>query len=238
MVHEQLNKEKEIQENVYQNLPEKYVLYDLKINLIKTVTTILEENNQKLIDLNLYDFEVVGKMGIKFQLISIYLNDIVANQYKVDNTFFPKILETYEDDFIDRRKSEIALARQTNLGKKGAFYIEFEKNPAMEKSDYRVLLRNEKRIYLYANAYTLNYTMSKVNNAIKSEVDFEEMEKNAKEEMNQMIAEGREYANNLFEGNYGHANIELDVLFKGPKVLIPQNILDNKNRNCLFFNFG
>ena len=64
------------------------------------------------------------------------------------------------------------------------------------------------------------------------------MEKDAREAMDKRIEDGKEYANSLFEGEYGHANVDIDILFKGPKVIIPQNVLDNTNRNCLLFNFG
>jgi len=238
MVEEQLKKEKAIEEKKISKLPANYILYDVKVTLVKAVVTILEEKSHKMIALHLIDLELAGKLGVKFQIFSVYLNDIVVNQYKVDNSLFEKIVETYEDDFIDRRKSEIALGKQTNKGRKGAFYIEFENNPDMEKSDKRVLLRNEKRLYITANAYALNYTLSKVSSATSSEVDYEEMEKNAREEMIKMVNDGREYANALFEGDFNHNNIEIDILFKGPKIIIPQNVLDKQNRSCLLFNFG
>ena len=46
--------------------------------------------------------------------------------------------------------------------KKGALYIEFENNPENELSNYRFKLRNEKRLYVYANLYVLQYAMNKI----------------------------------------------------------------------------
>jgi len=255
LIEEQLAKEKGVELDMYKGLPIDYVLYIFNLEMKSCVFSIGELDGKKLIDLVFSDFETHILLGLTFQNIFLYLNDFCVNQYKQYNPIFNKIIESYEDPHnsgvshvvVNPNNLSITGKKNTNLNqvaqlskdyslKKGALYIEFENNPENELSNYRFKLRNEKRLYVYANLYVLQYAMNKIMETMKSNIDLKEISKYAKGEVYKYIEQG--YVDKIFSGEYQHSNIDIDLLFRGPVLVIPQNIHDQRNTSCMLFSMG
>ena len=258
LIEEQLVREKGVELDMYQGLPVDYVLYHFNLEMKSCVLSIGELDGKKLIDLVFSQFETHILLGLNFQNIFLYLNDFCVNQYRLTNPIFNKIIESYEEPNVssvskisqiivnpkdlsiksknDSELNQIGIISQSYSLKKGALYIEFEVNPENELSNYRFKLRNEKRLYIYANIYVLQYVMTKIMDTMKSNLDLNEISKFAKGRVYEYIEQG--YVDNILSGEYQHFNIDIDLLFRGPVLVIPQNIYDNRNTSCMLFSMG
>jgi hypothetical protein len=247
LVQEQLALEKAIEIDMYKDMPQDYIQTSLNLVLKKCVLAIGELDCRKLLDLTFVDFETKVLVGLNFQNIFLYLQDFYVNQYKFKHPIFNRIIESYADEGIikEDNSSEIKLRKtaleasetENNYAKrKGALYIEFENNPANEYSNYRLKLRNEKRLYITSNIYVLQYAMSKISDSLKSNIDIKEISKYAKGSVRKYIKEG--YSDKIFSGEYQHSNIDVDILLKAPILIIPQNIHDVENTSCMLLSLG
>jgi hypothetical protein len=201
----------------------------------------MEENSMELIDINFKDFETHLLQGIESMQTYLYLGDFYINQYKLKETVFNKILESYNDneqdvpaDFHEKGN----LYEQEYESRKGALVIGFEINPYLDASNYRIRIRNSKRLFIYANLYSLKFIGYLIGEAVKSEINLADVSKYATEEGYKHIQNGYKQVNNILSGEYQHFNMNADILILGPKIFVPQNIVDKKNRKCLMLSFG
>ena len=71
---------------------------------------------------------------------------------------------------------------------------------------------------------------------LSTSINFNEIANYAKDSVSQYIQ--KEYANNFLKGNYQHTNIYLDILFNSPVIILPLNIFDNENTQCIKLSLG
>lgn len=247
LVQEQLALEKAIEIDMYKDMPQDYVQTSLNLVMNKCVLAIGELDCRKLIDLTFVEFETKVLVGLNFQNIFLYLQDFYVNQYKFKHPIFNRIIESYADEGIIKEDNSLEINLRKTVGvvgevennfakRKGALYIEFENNPANELSNYRLKLRNEKRLYITSNIYVLQYAMSKISDSLKSNIDIKEVSKYAKGSVRKYIKDG--YSDKIFSGEYQHSNIDVDLLLKAPVLIIPQNIHDVENTSCMLLSLG
>lgn len=123
--------------------------------------------------------------------------------------------------------------------KKGALFISFEMNPELPNSSLKLRVRNAKRLYIYLNIYSLKLLGFLFSEVLKSEIDLETISKTASAEVYKNIIKGyNKMKSQVVVGDNKPFCIHADISFKSPKIIIPQNILNKKNKNCLLINIG
>ena len=236
------------EENQYQELGHQYMVYDITFRITHTKFTISEEKISNLMIFYFKEFVLQARIGNKWKLINIYLDEISANQYKTQNKYFTKLIESTTIDNVEGKDQKLI---ETNLknsitrhldnsifSRPGALNIQFEINPELEKSNYSLKLLNKKKILVTLNHYAIQFTLNKFMNAIQNEFKMSDVKKIAKKEVALLIDEGYNLANQVIKGEYQHMNMEVDIVFHGPKFILPHNINDPKNSGCIMINLG
>ena len=135
---------------------------------------------------------------------------------------------------IDQKDDE---KKKSGQSRKGACYIEFENNPSFEKSNFRFLFRNKKRLIITVNLYSIQYIMNKVLESLAATISkFGSERYIGSGEIQNLIKSGFEA--NYITGGFQHFNIDLDIEMKSPYIIFPQNILDPYNKKCMFIRCG
>ena len=148
----------------------------------------------------------------------MFLEDTIIKQDKVKNPNYSKIM------FGD-------------VNTKGKILdIEFIINPNMECSDMKFIMKAERGLYIICDLYVLQYIQYKVMKVLSTSINFDEIANYAKDSVSQYIQ--MEYANNFLQGNYKHTNIYLDIVFNSPVIILPLDIFDNQNTNCIKLSLG
>jgi hypothetical protein len=230
--HLQLEKAKSLEE--FKDFPQDYVRFDIDFSLEECVIVLSEGLSRKLLGIHIIGFSTEALIGLNFQTIYLNLVDFYINQYVFDNPLFNKIIESYQDDPDVNIKTD----GYSVVNKKGALFIAFENNPNLPRSDLKLTLVNEKRMFVNVNLYALQYAIARITEAIQGDLDFSEIAARYKGKVNEYILQGIGDVDKFTSGNYQHFNIELDIWFKGPKIIIPQNIHDNNNTNCFIMSLG
>lgn len=224
----------EDQQNEFKDMPGDWVMMRASVNVERVVLGIGETAEKKLLQFGLDGFITKAEIGMKFQYVTVIFTDFFMKQYKIENDTFPTIMESYNDPFAEHVDEGHEDLPEHN----SALYIEFKMNPDFERSDMKFKLRNDKRLFIYANLYSLNYSSTKISEALRSDIDFDQVSKMASQEAAKYIKEGKNYANSLIGGDYKHFNIDADVQLKGPFLISPQNIHDSRNTKCLILSMG
>ena len=233
IVKERLKKIQESASNevdTLRDIPDSFCLYGVNISLPKVVFDINRQGEEKMISMEFYKFDIVAKMRKKGQFFSLLIDDIIVRQYqlKEDNVYkhLMASIEQKDDKNIKDEKD-----------KKGALYIEFENNPAFEKSNFRFKFRNTKRLVITLNLYSIQYILNKVLESLATTISKFGAERYiGTGEIQSLIKSG--FETNYISGGFQHFNIDLDIVMKSPILLYPQDILDNYNRKCLFIRCG
>ena len=117
--------------------------------------------------------------------------------------------------------------------------IEFNNNPEFKKSNFKIKFRNQKRIIIILNIYSLQYISKKFADYMTFFMDknFDFPEKyNCSGEIYQLIKDGFKY--DSMATSFQHFNADLDVTIKSPILLFPIDILDNLNKKCILIRCG
>ena len=202
---------------------------NLEINEIQiNVNRNLEE---KLFSLILTKLNAFGDLKNREQNIKATINDISLMQYQLPDSKYPMIMTTVEqknEDFSEEEKEEI-----------NACDVELNINPDFEKSNYKIKFRNQKRIILITNIYSLQYISKKITDYMTFFMDnnFDFPEKyNCSGEIYKFIKDGFKY--DALEVGFQHFNADLDVTIKSPIILFPIDILDNLNKKYILIRCG
>jgi len=241
LIEEEIHKVNIAEKDPFQEMDKSYIKNDIKLSLSKFSFELFEESSKELIEISLHDFESHILQGVFSMQTYLYLGDFCINQYKLQETIFNKIIESVnnnERDISYNLNTEGNQYEKYYESKNGALAIGFEMNPDMGDSSYRIRIRNTKRFYIYANLYSLKYIGYMIGEAVKSEINLEEVSKYATDEGYKHIQNGYNQVNNILAGEYQHFNISADIMFKGPRIIVPQNIIDKKNKKCLMLSFG
>ena len=223
-------KESKVEVDEYFDLPDEYVIYHASFKITTSIFTIYENMKQlsnkqwafgrKLVDFIAEDFIIDGEIRKNGQLYKMSLLNCSISQDKVSNEDYDKIL------FGEKNEDKTSKV----------LYMEFEMNPKFEKSNYRFMMTTTRQLYLVINLYILQYINYKVMDAMNQNINFAEITSYASESVSKYIQEG--YIDKFLGGDYQHFNIDLDITFNSPILLIPLNIMDKKNKKCIYLNCG
>ena len=227
MLNELSNKDAKVEIDNLMNLPDSYLHY-VGIFFMKKIKFILHENSYKndsswrykgkIIEIELVNFFLKGEFFKKGMCIKITLEDTLIKQEKIKNPNYSAIL------FGD-------------INTKGKILdIEFVINPNLECSDMKFTMKAERGIYIICDLYVIQHIQYKIMKVLSTSINFNEIANYAKDSVSQYIQ--MEYADNFLKGNYQHTNIYLDIVFNSPIIILPLNIFDNENTNCIKLSLG
>ena len=223
----ELEQDQKVEIDNLTNLPDSYCHYVGKF-YIKKIKLILHEDifktnlgwnyTDKIIEIELMKFYLEGNFFKKGLSLKISLEDTLVKQDKIKNPNYSSIL------FGD-------------INTKGKILdIEFIINPSLPCSDMKFTMKAERGIYIICDLYVIQSIKYKVMKVLSTSINFNEIANYAKDSVSQYIQ--MEYANNFLQGNYQHTNIHLDILFNSPVIILPQNIFDNENTQCIKLSLG
>ena len=212
------------------DIPDSFCLYRIILALPQFSFDINKLSNEKMLSMQFDDFSINGEMRKKGQLFRLNIDDITVKQYQLkNNNIYQTILATIEQKDDKPKKDEQI--------QKGTCYIEFENNPALEKSNFRFKFRNTKRLIITVNLYSIQYIMNKFLDSLAATISkFGSERYIGSGEIQSLIKSG--FESNYISGGFQHFNIDLDIEMKSPIILYPQDILVPKNTKCLFIRFG
>ena len=227
MINELENKNAKVEIDPLMNLPDSYLHY-IGIFYMKRIKFVLHEDVKKkdskwiykgkIIEIEFKNYFLKGEFFKKGMAIKMTLEDSIIRQEKINNPNYSAIL------FGD-------------VNTKGKILdIEFIINPNLECSDMKFVMKAERGIYIICDLYVLQYINYKVMKVLSTSINFEEIANYAKDSVSQYIK--IEYADNFLKGNYQHTNIYLDIVFNSPVIILPLNIFDNENTNCIKLSLG
>ena len=202
---------------------------DLEIPEIKLVVSRHKE--EKLFSLILDKLNAFGDLKNREQYIKMTINDMSLIQYQLPDSQYQMIMTTVEqknENFSEEEKEEI-----------NACDIELFNNPEFEKTNYKIKFRNQKRIIVIINIFSLQYISKKFSDYMTFFMDnnFDFPEKyNCSGEIYKFIKDGFKY--DSLETGLHHFNADLDVSIKSPILLFPIDILDNLNKKFILIRCG
>ena len=216
------------------DLEDTYAKIYAKIDILVISFTIYEtvirnqdntwELRDKLLTIGIKDLGVETKIQKVGLVAFIHLDNIIVAQEKVTNPNYNKIF------FGDLTVKGYLLC------------IIFEMNPKLKKSDMRVKVWSERQVYIIVDIYTLLYIKEEIMGVLSTGIDVEEASSYAKDGIYNYIKDG--YQNRLVEGKqdenakFTHTNLYLDVNLKSPNVIIPMDIFDYNNHQCMLLSLG
>ena len=223
----ELEKDQKVEIDNLTNLPDSYLHYVGKF-YIKKIKLILHEDiykdnldwnyKDKIIEIELMKLSLEGNFFKKGLSLKVSLEDTSVKQDKIKNPNYSSIL------FGD-------------INTKGKILdIEFIINPSLPCSDMKFTMKAERGIYIICDLYVIQYIKYKIMKVLSTSINFNEIANYAKDSVSQYIQ--KEYANNFLKGNYQHTNIYLDILFNSPVIILPLNIFDNENTQCIKLSLG
>ena len=223
------------------SLGDTYVQYKVSIEIKITDIFFSEKYIKNLFRLNFSDFTINVNLGVNFQYLAISLEDLFVDQYKVNHPTFNRIVEficDFRTSLTPKNQNNDVVRSSSKLSdKKNAFYIEVEINPNNPKSLYRLKVRNDKRIIIYLNYYSIFYSMRTFLNSLQT-VNLEEIKKNAKKEVSKYISEGFRVMNQILSSEYKHMSVDIFIKLFAPKLVIPLDILNTSSNKCLLIDMG
>ena len=209
-------------------LEDEYVKLYVTVDILMTSLTIYEvvaknakggwEFKNKLILVLIQKLSMEGKIQ-KVGIIFLFsLENIIISQEKIKNPNYSKIF------FGDL----------TTQGK--ILYIILEINPKLKKSNLRCKVWSDRQVYIIVNIYTILYIVNHIVDLVMTTIDLEEYSLYAQDSVLKYIKEGVE--NKLIPGNFSHSNIALDVSLTCPLILVPIDVFDNNNTDCMLLSLG
>ena len=232
------SQDKNISENSQENIKGKYEelseIFSYKnssmIFNINEIRFIIYENAKRndkeklweykdiLIKFVFTSFDIEGKIFHNGLILTMSLENAIITQEKTKNPNFHKLF--FGDLDINGKM----------------LYMEFEINPNFEKSDYRFIMKSEKRIHIVYDIHIFNYIMEKIMSILNTKINFTEIKNYAQQKsVNQYIELG--YVNLSLE-NFQHFNIDLIIDLAYPIILLPLDPFDKDNNKCLFLRLG
>ena len=225
---EELEKISELEQDEFKDLDDTYVKIYALVDILITSFTIYETVNKnadgtwelkdKLLSIVIQHFGVECKIQKVGLIALLSLENIIIAQEKIKNPNYNKIF------FGDL----------TIKGK--LLCIIFEMNPKLKKSDIRVKVWSERQVYIIVDSYTLQYILYQIKEVLSTTIDLEEASSYAKGSIYNYIQEG--YHDRVIEGNFTHTNLYLDVSLSCPIIIIPVDVFDSNNTNCILLSLG
>ena len=227
---ELLNKESSDEIDTMKDIPDNFCLYRVILNLPNFSLDINKLTNERMLSIESNNFDLRAEIRKKGQFFSLLIDDISVKQYQLKNkNMYDTLIATIDQKDDEKKKS--------GQSRKGACYIEFENNPSFEKSNFRFLFRNKKRLIITVNLYSIQYIMNKVLESLAATISkFGSERYIGSGEIQNLIKSGFEA--NYITGGFQHFNIDLDIEMKSPYIIFPQNILDPYNKKCMFIRCG
>ena len=106
----------------------------------------------------------------------------------------------------------------------------------MKNTNFKLDIQNEKQLYLIFNMFYINYIQTIFLKPFES-FDINKLALNASEEVTKYIKDG--YTNIILLGdNNIHTNIDLNINFKSPMIILPINFLEENINSILYFSIG
>ena len=221
----------ELLSGLFPDATDNFSLLTINLEIPEIQLCIKRTQDEKLFSLILDKFNAFGDLKNREQILKLYINDMSMMQYQLPESKYKMIMTTVEqenEDFGDEEKEEI-----------NACDIELHNNPEFEKSNFKIKFRNQKRIILIANIYSLQYIAKKIIDYTTFFMDknFDFPEKyDCSGEIYKFIKDG--FKADAMQVSFQHFNADLDVTIKSPIVLFPLDILDNTNRKCILVRCG
>ena len=224
-----------IEKDPYEYLPDNFILFLFQIKIHSSHIIIYddeyEKNNKKLIDINLKELFIKISRGVKIFNFNLELLDMFVNQEIIYSKEYDLIFTT---EGINNKK----INNQKKLLK-----LEFESNP-LENYDYKIIIKNEKKIFLVLNLYELNYIQNKILTSIYTSISFMDLSQYAQKNINKYLNLGylinleniKKEAHNIETNKY--INYYADIEIIAPMIIMPQNILDLNNNKCIIIHIG
>ena len=207
-----------------------FIKINLSINEIQINIKRIQE--EKLFSIIFNNFILFCDLKNRQQLVRLTIDDISILQYQLPQSKYQYLLTTItqkNEKFNEREKK----------GKLTAWYMELENNPNNENTNYRINFRNQKRLILIANIFSIQYISKKISDYMTFFMDenFDFPEKyNVEGEIYKLIKDG--FKIDDLDVNFQHFNAELNVTIKSPIILFPLDILDNSNKKCIIIRCG
>ena len=221
----------ELLSGLFPDATDNFSLMSINFEIPEIQLCIKRTREEKLFTLILKKFNSFGDLKNREQNIKLTINDMSLLQYQLPESKYQMIMTTVEqknEDFGDEKTKEI-----------NACDIELNNNPEFEKSNLKIKFRNQKRYILIANIYSLQYIGKKFADYLTFFMDktFDFPEKyDCSGEIYRFIKDGFIY--DSMQVSFQHFNADLDVTIKGPMVLFPIDILDNRNKKCILVRCG
>ena len=223
-----------IEKNPYEYLPDNFILFLFQIKIQSSNIIIYdddsENNNKKLIDINLKELFIKMTSEVKIFNFIFELLDMNIHQEIIDSKEYDSILITEEINNKNNNNNKL-------------LKFEFESNP-LENYNYKIILKNEKKIRFILNLYELNYIQNKILSSIYTSISFMDLSQYAKGNINKYLNLGyllntennKKKSNNIKTQTYFNYYCDINII--APMIIIPQNILDKNNNKCIIINMG
>ena len=217
--------------DLLRDISDDFILYKFKLSIPEFNFNINSQGLDKMITMAFKKFIFIGHIKKKGQFFSLFIGDISVVQYQLEDTVYETLVATVEQKNDEHEKDE------KEEDKKGACYIEFENDPNLMNSDFRFKYRNQKRLVITVNLYSLQYIMNKVLSSLATTISkFGSERYIGSGEIQNLIKTGFDV--NYLTSGFQHFNIDIDIVMKSPIILYPQDILDKDNKKCIFVRCG
>ena len=211
---------------------ENFSFIKINLSISEIQINIKRIHEEKLFTIIFNNFILFCDLKNRQQLVKLTIDDISILQYQLPQSKYKYLLTTIA------QKSE-KFSEREKKGKLTAWSMELENNPNNENTNYRIYFRNQKRLILIGNIYSIQYISKKISDYMTFFMDenFDFPEKyNVQGEIYKLIKDGFKLDN--IDLNFQHFNAELDVTIKSPIILFPLDVLDNSNKKCIIFRSG
>ena len=205
------DKEKKIEDD--------HLLYDFSFVIEEFTLDLKSKNRGPLLEFTFNKVNTTIKLTTYTQTFFFSLFSLSLTQFLSKNPLYSNLIFTKEED-----------TESQNL-----FIMEYKISPFLPKSNQKATIKTEKELFIILNIYTIKYITYLVQNALAA-FNVEELGSYAKGEIGKYVKDG--YSNVFLTGHYQHFNIDLDIDIKSPKVIFPQNFLDENDTNVLYASFG
>ena len=243
---EQLNKiQLEMSKNGKKDEKEVKKINEENINAALSNLNLNLQMNFQLNDTRFIVYEIVKKKHKeKLWSYSDILIKFIFSNFIINGDFSTNIikLETSLDDaIVSHGKSknpnfENLLFGETSISLGKVLTIKFEKNPNLEKSDYKLDLIFEKRMHILYDNHIFSNIINKIMSLINTTINFKEINSYATEgSVNEYIQRG--YVDSFFE-NFQHFNIDLNINLLSPIILLPLDPFEKNNNKCILLSLG
>ena len=206
-------------------------LLTMNLEIPEIQFSLKRNQEEKLFTMILTKYLLSADVKNRKQTINMTINDMSLMQYQLPESKYHMIMTTVQqknEKFNEDEKEEI-----------NACNIEFSNDPELEKSNFKIRFRNQKRIIIIVNIYSLQYIGKKLADYMTFFIDknFDFPEKyNCSGEIYKLIKDGFKFDSMIT--SYQHFNADLDVTIKSPILLFPIDILDNLNKKCILIRCG